>query len=464
MENLERFRDLDSPWSWVVLVASFVSLFVVGGTNYSVGLVHNVLLDRYNGTQSSTALVGAVYTSISNVAAPLSSFLTDRFGVRPTIMLSGLLYTSGYLGAAFAPTLATAAVTCGVIAGFGCAICWTSSMVACNFHFRKYRNLALGLAISGSGAGVFGVPPIITWAKGFYGSFGFFVTLACITAQLIVCGFVIRPSHLEIYAKRKRSLESKKGEHVNLLRLYFNVLKSKVVMCMSLSMLTYCAGMYIVFLYLPRYCTIQGSTEFQASNIVSICGLTSLLGRILTGAIANTKFFQPRVSYLYAGSLVLLSAISCAFPLYSSRYPGQVAFAVVFGLCFGTPYTVINAVNLQHMGVEIVTAALGVEFCFCGLGGLLGPVVAGLSGDAGATLGQVFLIAGIFIGVSSVFGFIPNFISTRVDGGADLTTSDIELEVDADSRHNTNKQHEEQQENDQKDTHSEKINMLENAT
>ncbi|WAR21310.1 MOT9-like protein [Mya arenaria] len=374
MENLERFRDLDSPWSWVVLVASFVSLFVVGGTNYSVGLVHNVLLDRYNGTQSSTALVGAVYTSISNVAAPLSSFLTDRFGVRPTIMLSGLLYTSGYLGAAFAPTLATAAVTCGVIAGFGCAICWTSSMVACNFHFRKYRNLALGLAISGSGAGVFGVPPIITWAKGFY-------------------------------------------------------------------------GMYIVFLYLPRYCIIQGSTEFQASNLVSICGLTSLLGRVLTGAIANTKFFQPRVSYLYAGSLVLLSAISCTFPLYSSRYPGQVAFAVVFGLCFGTPYTVINAVNLQHMGVERVTAALGVELCFCGFGGLLGPVVAG-----------------IFIGVSSVFGFIPNFISTRVDGGADLTTSDIELEVDADSRHKLNKQHEEQQENDQKDTHSEKINMLENAT
>ncbi|XP_052770839.1 shematrin-like protein 1 [Mya arenaria] len=205
--------------------------------------------------------------------SPLSSFLTDRFGVRPTIMLSGLLYTSGYLGAAFAPTLATAAVTCGVI-----------------------------------------------------------------------------------------------------------------------------AGLYIVFPYLPRYCIIQGSTEFQASNLVSICGLTSLLGRVLTGAIANTKFFQPRVSYLYAGSLVLLSAISCAFPLYSSRYPGQVAFAVVFGLCFGTPYTVINAVNLQHMGVERVTAALGVELCFCGFGGLLGPVVAGLSGDAGATLGQVFLIAELFGG------------------------------------------------------------------
>lgn len=64
----DSFSDLDSPWSWVVMVACFVSLFVIGGTSYSIGLVHNTLLDRYNESQTNTALVGALHTSVSNLA------------------------------------------------------------------------------------------------------------------------------------------------------------------------------------------------------------------------------------------------------------------------------------------------------------------------------------------------------------------------------------------------------------
>lgn len=68
MDTGDHFEDLDSPWSWLVLLATFTCLFVIGGTNYSVGLVHNVLQRRYGGLEASTSLVGAVHTSISNIA------------------------------------------------------------------------------------------------------------------------------------------------------------------------------------------------------------------------------------------------------------------------------------------------------------------------------------------------------------------------------------------------------------
>ena len=65
---MKDFPDIDSAWSWIVMVAAFIALFVIGGTNYTVGLVHNILLEKYGESQTTTAWVGAVHTSISNLA------------------------------------------------------------------------------------------------------------------------------------------------------------------------------------------------------------------------------------------------------------------------------------------------------------------------------------------------------------------------------------------------------------
>lgn len=64
--SIERFSDLDTAWSWVVMVAAFMAQFVIGGTNFTVGLVHVALLERYGASQVDTAWASALYTSISN--------------------------------------------------------------------------------------------------------------------------------------------------------------------------------------------------------------------------------------------------------------------------------------------------------------------------------------------------------------------------------------------------------------
>lgn len=64
--SVEHFSDLDTAWSWVVMVAAFVAQFVIGGTNFTVGLVHVVLLEKYGASQADTAWASALYTSISN--------------------------------------------------------------------------------------------------------------------------------------------------------------------------------------------------------------------------------------------------------------------------------------------------------------------------------------------------------------------------------------------------------------
>ena len=58
------FTDLDRGWSWVVLVASFVSLMMIGTSIYAVGIIHIALLERYEQDVSRTAWVGSVHSAM----------------------------------------------------------------------------------------------------------------------------------------------------------------------------------------------------------------------------------------------------------------------------------------------------------------------------------------------------------------------------------------------------------------
>jgi len=81
--SIGRFSDLDVAWSWVVMFASFFVQFVIGGTNFTVGLVHIVLLERYSGSQAETAWAAALYTSISNFGGTV--YFAKRYLKNPEV-------------------------------------------------------------------------------------------------------------------------------------------------------------------------------------------------------------------------------------------------------------------------------------------------------------------------------------------------------------------------------------------
>ena len=61
------FSDLDRGWSWVVMLASFGSFLIIGGSVYVVGIIHLALLNRYQQDISTTAWVGAVHSAMMDI-------------------------------------------------------------------------------------------------------------------------------------------------------------------------------------------------------------------------------------------------------------------------------------------------------------------------------------------------------------------------------------------------------------
>jgi hypothetical protein len=65
MINARRvLTEPDRGWSWVVLFASFSSYFLIGGLVNSVGVIHSVLLERYDESVSLTAWVGSLHSAL----------------------------------------------------------------------------------------------------------------------------------------------------------------------------------------------------------------------------------------------------------------------------------------------------------------------------------------------------------------------------------------------------------------
>ena len=62
--ELDRFDHLDKGWSYVILFASFSTCCLVGANNYGTGIIHKILLDRYNESVVLTSWSGSLQLAL----------------------------------------------------------------------------------------------------------------------------------------------------------------------------------------------------------------------------------------------------------------------------------------------------------------------------------------------------------------------------------------------------------------
>ena len=250
-------------------------------------------------------------------------------------------------------------------------------MLAPGLHFSKYRNLAIGFAMTGNAVGLLGTAPFVMAAREFYGTRGFFIVLACISIHQIVFGMMMRPSSLELSIKRNRSpIATNKSEKSSSVASafagYFKVCTTLSVSVLSLSFLIMCISDYAIFIHLPNYCTYLGHSPMEASYLLSATGIASIFGRLMTGFAANIDGLNEM--YLHSGSLIGIGIAAVLFPFYGKSYAGQMVLAVIFGFFFGTPFVTATPINIKLVGLSNMAAALANELFMGGVGAIIGPV------------------------------------------------------------------------------------------
>uniref|UniRef100_L7M5G7 Putative monocarboxylate transporter n=1 Tax=Rhipicephalus pulchellus TaxID=72859 RepID=L7M5G7_RHIPC len=151
------------------------------------------------------------------MAGLVAGALIGNFGVRPTLILSGVMMTVGFGMSHLATSTLFLVFTIGVLAGAGHGMVFSCCIVAVSGYFDKRRGIALGLNMAGPPMASLLVPKLLEWLLGEYGLRGTFLILGGCMANVPVLGIMLRNPPWEKSTRRIAAVqaEDRFNEDVN---------------------------------------------------------------------------------------------------------------------------------------------------------------------------------------------------------------------------------------------------------
>ena len=368
---------------WIVLVAGAGLFFCyIPTVSFTFGLFSEPLSREFNWSRTGISLAFSLSLIAMCVAMPLVGRLVDRFGARkvivPSVLILGMSFMSFYFLSNSLGQFYVVYIVMGLVGG-GSATLPYSGVIA--HWFDRKRGLALSLAAAGAGLGSLVVPPLVHAAiagmgwRSAYLLIGLTIIVVTVPAvtfflketpqmmDLLPDGEVVENASAE---KQSREEGISCGEALHsgvfwMICIAFFFVASSVIGCL---------------IHLVPMLTDRGVSSRSAALATALLGGASLLGGVMAGYLLD-RFFASYVSLIFfmgAGLGILF--------LWGGAVGGLVFVAAsLIGLGMGAagqiiPYLVSRYFGLRSFG-EIYSYAL-ISFS---LGGVVGPVVMGMSFD-----------------------------------------------------------------------------------
>uniref|UniRef100_A0A131YC67 Monocarboxylate transporter n=1 Tax=Rhipicephalus appendiculatus TaxID=34631 RepID=A0A131YC67_RHIAP len=182
----------DGRLSWAIAITCFVINFIAAFFGRCPGLFFNSVMDTFDATRGDASVSISLYGGFYNMAGLVAGALIGSLGVRPTLILSGLMMTIGFAVSLFATSTLFLVFTVGVLAGAGQGMVFSCSIVAVSGYFDKRRGIALGLNMAGIPMASLLVPKLLEWLLGEYGLRGTFLVLGGCMLNIPVLGILLR--------------------------------------------------------------------------------------------------------------------------------------------------------------------------------------------------------------------------------------------------------------------------------
>ncbi|CAL8070326.1 unnamed protein product [Calicophoron daubneyi] len=153
-------------------------------------------------------------------------------------------------------------------------------------------------------------------------------------------------------------------------------------------------GICIPTLYVSDLAIQCGIPDNQSFYFLSIMGITSIVGRLLSSWIITA--IHIRSITLQTASLLLLGLLIAVMPACTSFNKQAVAFAL-YGF-LSAPFSSLSTIILcELVGLEHLTTAVGLVTLSKGLSNVLGPPIAGIMYEATNSFTLPYLVAGLVV-------------------------------------------------------------------
>jgi MFS family permease len=369
-------NTVDSPYAWIMTVAAFITCFVAFGVVYSFGAFFKPIAAEFGATRADILAVFSITAAIYSLLGLATGTLADRYGPRVVVLIGAIAMGAGLLTTATIDRLWVGYVSYGLGVGVGVACVYVPMLALVGGWFSRRRNLALGIAVSGIGAGTLVFAPLAAKLIERFGWREAYLILGATSLILLGgCALIVTaPPATSAAVPRKIKHLAHSPEFI---RLYIACLLSSV-------------WIYIPFVYLPDFAQSRGSSGVLAAGLVGVVGASSVVGRLSFGAVADRI---GTISF-YKASLLVLALSYAIWPIAYS-YPMLLLFAIVMGAAYGGLVSLTPAVVAELFGVDGLGSLLGTLYTSSAVSALAGPPLAGFAIDHGGSYPWAAAVAGV---------------------------------------------------------------------
>jgi MFS transporter, OFA family, oxalate/formate antiporter len=400
-------------YGYIILAASFLILFIVGGTIISFGVFLKPVLNEFGWSRAIFSGANSLNLVLGGVFGILAGRIGDRFGPRLAVTIGGLFMALGFLLMSQVQTVWQIYFFYGVLLSIGTGFIPIPVLSLLARWFIKGRGLATGIAMSGVGVGIVIVPPLADLCISTYSwqtcylVFGF----SSLILIIVLAQFLKRATGHSWEATNKGKI--KKTDIPNLQVQGYSLRG-------AMGTLTFWMIIVIGFLFfysaqsimvrIAAHATDIGISSVAAAAILSVIGFVNIVGTVGGGILADKISTRKTLTIIFA--LATLSYIGF-------RFSGELWMLYLCAALFGLSYGGFTAIQSPLMADFFGLKNLGVIFSFFmlaqNIGGGAGSLLAGGIYDKTGNYAWAFNLCALLSAASLVLSLLLSAHRKRRD-------------------------------------------------
>lgn len=404
---------------WIIVLSGVVLCILTYGIRSSFPIFYIHILDEFGWSRASTALIYSISLLSFGIAAPFTGALIDRFGAQRIILIGVLIEVAGAVGCAFASAVWQFYILFGVLVAIGiCVSGWVPFSVILSRWFIRRRGTALGIYMASGALSylITFVAEFLITGLGWRVSFGVLGALPLLVVLPIVAlvlrsrpedlGLVADGAHVGGPAAQdspRPPAEALVVDSAWASRDWTLPRALKTARFWLLWGTFFCwtgVGFNIVTAHQAAFAVDMGYSEVLAASVFVFFAIAGTLGYFL-GFISDRI---GREQTFVLGSLSALAGVGLLLLVRDDSSPWLLyGYGVLVGWGWGVIMPAITATTVDLFQGRHVGAIVGSAMSGFGVGGMVGPWLAGLIHDRSGSYDIAFVLVEALFLAAMVF-------------------------------------------------------------